>query len=69
MQGEVQALDVVPVSQRGGRPGTSSGCRAATTTVIGTDFRPVVMYETVGQYRQNLQNQAVISLLAVGNRE
>uniref|UniRef100_F1KPU6 Nucleosome-remodeling factor subunit NURF301-like protein n=1 Tax=Ascaris suum TaxID=6253 RepID=F1KPU6_ASCSU len=57
VQGEIQTVDVNPVTQRGGRPVTSSGCRAATTTVIGTDFRPVVMYETVGQYRQSLQNQ------------
>lgn len=66
VQGEIQTVDVNPVTQRGGRPVTSSGCRAATTTVIGTDFRPVVMYETVGQYRQSLQNQmVVISLQAV----
>ncbi|KHN88716.1 Nucleosome-remodeling factor subunit [Toxocara canis] len=44
VQSDIHGVNVVPVSQRGGRTGTPGGYRAAATTVIGTDFRPVVKY-------------------------
>ncbi|VDK42531.1 unnamed protein product [Anisakis simplex] len=58
LQGNMRTVNV---AQRDEQTAVTAAYRATTapaaTTVIGTDFCPVIKYETVGQYRQSLQHQ------------